>query len=68
MYHQGYELQEDGIYVKDPEAAAERNAVLDYLARLEEEKQRRAEIEYLMKLEQQEKQERARRRSYGYSR
>ena len=68
MYHQGYELQEDGTYVKDPEAAAKRNAELDYLARLEEEKQRRAEIEYLMKLEQQEKQERARRRSYGHSR
>ena len=68
MYHQGYELQEDGTYVKDPEVAAERNAELDYLARLEAEKQHRAEMEYLMKLEQQEKQERARRRSYGHSR
>lgn len=68
MYHQGYELQEDRTYVKDPEAAAERNAELDYLARLEEEKQRQAEMEYLLKLEQQEKQERARRRSYGHSR
>lgn len=68
MYHQGYELQEDGTYVKDPEDAAVRNAELDYLARLEAEKQRRAEMEYLMKLEQQEKRERARRRSYDYSR
>ena len=68
MYHQGYELQEGGTYVKDPEVASERNAELDYLARLEAEKQHRAEMEYLMKLEQQEKQERARRRSYGHSR
>lgn len=68
MYHQGYELQEDGTYVKDSEATAERNAELDYLARIEAEKQRRAEMEYLLKLEQQEKQERARRRSYGHSR
>ena len=68
MYHQGYELQEGGTYVKDPEATAVRNAELDYLARLEEEKQRRDEMEYLLKLERQEKQERARRRSYGHSR
>lgn len=54
--------------LKDHEATVVRNAELDYLARLEEEKQRRAEMEYLMKLEQQEKQERARRRSYDYSR
>lgn len=68
MYHQGYELQEDGTYIREPELTAERNAELDYLAKLEEEKQRRAEMEYLLKLEQQEKQERARRRSYGHSR
>lgn len=71
MYHQGYELQEDGTYVKDPEATAVRNAELDYLARLEEEKERRVEMEYLLELEKQEereRQERARRRSYGHSR
>ena len=71
MYHQGYELQEDGTYVKDPEATAERNAELDYLARLEAEKQRRAEMKYLLELEKQEereRQERAMRRSYVHSR
>lgn len=65
-YHQGYELQEDGTYVKDPHATAVRNAELDYLAEIEAEKQRRAEMEYLLELEKQE--ERARRRSYDYSR
>ena len=71
MYHQGYELQEDGTYLREPEPTVERNAELDYLARLEEEKQRRAEMEYLLELEKQEereRQERARRRSYGHSR
>lgn len=71
MYHQGYELREDGTYVKDSEATADKNAELDYLARLEEEKERQAEIEYLLELEKQEereRQERARRRSYGHSR
>ncbi len=67
MYHQGYELNEDGTYIREPEPTSERNAELDYLARLEE-RQRRAEMEYLLKLEQQEKQEQARRRSYDYSR
>ena len=54
-----------------PEAIAVRNAELDYLAMLEEERQRRAEMEYLLELEKQEereRQERARRRSYGHSR
>ena len=32
MYYQGYELQEDGTYVKNPEATEIRNAELDYLA------------------------------------
>lgn len=71
MYHQGYELQEDGTYIREPEPTAERNAELDYLAKLEEEKQRQAEMEYLLELEKQEereRQERARRRSYGHSR
>ena len=71
MYHQGYELQEDGTYIKDPHATAVRNAELDYLAEIEAEKQRRAEMEYLLELEKQEeweRQERARRRSYGHSR
>ena len=66
MYHQGYELQEDGTYIKDPHATAVRNAELDYLAEIEAEKQRRAEMEYLLEFEKQE--ERARRRSYDYSR
>ncbi len=66
MYHQGYELQEDGTYIKDPLATAVRNAELDYLAEIEAEKQRRAETEYLLELEKQE--ERAKRRSYDYSR
>ena len=71
MYHQGYELQEDGTYIREPEPTAERNAELDYLAKLEEEKQRQVEMEYLLELEKQEereRQERARRRSYGHSR
>lgn len=71
MYHQGYELQEDGTYVKNPEATEIRNAELDYLAEIEAEKQRRAEMEYLLELEkqeEQERQERAKRRSYDYSR
>ena len=71
MYHQGYELNEDGTYIREPEPTSERNAELDYLARLEEEKQRQAEMEYLLELEKQEereRQERARRRSYGHSR
>ena len=71
MYHQGYELQEDGTYAKNPEATEIRNAELDYLAKLEEEKQRQAEMEYLLELEkheERERQERARRRSYGHSR
>lgn len=71
MYHQGYELQEDGTYIKDHEATVVRNAELDYLARLEAEKQHRAEMEYLLELEKQEERERqecARRRSYGHSR
>ena len=71
MYHQGYELQEDGTYIKDPLATAVRNAELDYLAEIEAEKQRRAEMEYLLELEKQEERERqelARRRSYDYSR
>lgn len=71
MYHQGYELQEDGTYIKDSLATAVRNAELDYLAEIEAEKQHRAEMEYLLELEKQEeweRQERARRRSYGHSR
>ena len=71
MYHQGYELQEDGTYAKNPEATEIRNAELDYLAEIKAEKQRRAEMEYLLELEKQEeweRQERARRRSYGHSR
>lgn len=71
MYHQGYELQEDGTYIKDSDATAVRNAELDYLAEIKAEKQRRAEMEYLLELEKQEereRQERARRRSYDYSR
>ena len=51
MYHQGYELQENGTYIREPEPTAERNAELDYLAKLEEEKQRQAEMEYLLELE-----------------
>ena len=66
MYHQGYELQEDGTYVKDSDATAVRNAELDYLAEIEAEKQRRAEMEYLLELEKQE--ERARRKGYDRSR
>ena len=66
MYHQGYELQEDGTYIKDPLATAVRNAELDYLAEIEAEKQRRAEMEYLLELEKQE--ERARRQNYDRSR
>ena len=66
MYHQGYEFQEDGTDVKNPEATEIRNAELDYLAEIEAEKQRRAEMEYLLELEKQE--ERARRRSYDRSR
>ena len=66
MYHQGYELQEDGTYIKDPESTEIRNAEFNYLAEIEAEKQRRAEMEYLLELEKQE--ERARRRSYDYSR
>lgn len=71
MYHQGYELQEDGTYIKDPLATAVRNAELDYLAEIETEKQHRAEMEYLLELEKQEereRQERAKRRSYDHSR
>lgn len=49
MYHQGYELQEDGTYAKNPEATEIRNAELE-------------------KQEEWERQERARRRSYDYSR
>ena len=66
MYHQGYELQDNGTYIKDPHAIAVRNAELDYLAEIEVEKQRRAEMEYLLKLEKQE--ERARRKNYDRSR
>jgi len=71
MYHQGYELQDDGAYVKDSDATAVRNVELDYLAEIEAEKQRRAEMEYLLELEKQEereRQERAKRRSYDRSR
>ena len=71
MYYQGYELQENGTYVKDSDATAVRNAELDYLAEIESEKQRRAEMEYLLELEKQEereRQERTRRRSYDRSR
>ena len=71
MYHQGYELQEDGTYAKNPEATEIRNAEFNYLAEIEAEKQRRAEMEYLLELEKQEereRQERAKRRSYDYSR
>ena len=71
MYHQGYELQEDGIYAKNPEATEIRNAEFNYLAEIEAEKQRRAEMEYLLELEKQEereRQERAKRRSYDHSR
>ena len=71
MYHQGYELQDNGTYVKNPESTEIRNAELDYLAEIEAEKQRRAEMEYLLELEKQEereRQERAKRRSYDYSR
>lgn len=71
MYHQGYELQEDGTYIKDPHATAVRNAEFDYLAEIESERHRRAEMEYLLELEKQEereRQERAKRRSYDYSR
>ena len=66
MYHQGYELQEDGTYAKNPEATEIRNAEFNYLAEIEAEKQCRAEMEYLLELEKQE--ERAKRRSYDYSR
>ena len=66
MYHKGYELQENGTYVKNPESTEIRNAELDYLAEIEAEKQRRAEMEYLLELEKQE--ERAKRRSYDRSR
>ena len=66
MYYQGYELQEDGTYTKNPEATEIRNAEFNYLAEIEAEKQRRAEMEYLLELEKQE--ERARRRSYDRSR
>ena len=62
MYHQGYELQEDGTYAKNPEATEIRNAEFDYFAEIESEKKRRAEMEYLLELEKQE--ERAKRRSY----
>lgn len=71
MYYQGYELQENGTYVKDSDATAVRNTELDYLAEIESEKQRRAEMEYLLELEKQEereRQERTRRRSYDRSR
>ena len=71
MYHQGYELQEDGTYAKNPEATEIRNAEFNYLAEIEAEKQRRAEMEYLLELEKQEereRQERAKRRSYDHSR
>ena len=71
MYHQGYELQDDGTYVNDSDATAVRNAELDYLAEIEAEKKHWAEMEYLLELEKQEereRQERAKRRSYDYSR
>jgi len=71
MYHQGYELQEDGTYTKNPEATEIRNAEFNYLAEIKAEKQRRAEMEYLLELEKQEeweRQERAKRKSYDYSR
>ena len=71
MYHQGYELQEDGTYAKNPEATEIRNAEFNYLAEIEAEKQLRAEMEYLLELEkqeEQERQEREKRRSYDRSR
>lgn len=71
MYHKGYELQEDGTYAKNPEATEIRNAEFNYLAEIEAEKQCRAEMEYLLELEKQEereRRERAKRRSYDYSR
>ena len=71
MYHQGYELQDDGTYVNDSDATAVRNAELDYLAEIEAEKKHWAEMEYLLELEKQEereRQERAKRKSYDYSR
>lgn len=71
MYHKGYELQENGTYVKNPEATEIRNAEFNYLAEIEAEKQRRAEMEYLLELEKQEereRQEREKRRSYDRSR
>lgn len=66
MYHQGYELQEDDTYAKNPEATEIRNAEFNYRAEIEAEKQRRAEMEYLLELEKQE--ERARRQNYDRSR
>lgn len=66
MYHKGYELQEDGTYVKDSDATAVRNAEHDYLAEIEAEKKHWAEMEYLLELEKQEG--RARRQNYDRSR
>lgn len=58
MYHKGYELQENGTYVKNPESTEIRNAEFNYLAEIEAEKQRWAEMEYLLELEKQEERER----------
>ena len=57
MYHQGYEPQENGTYIREPEPASARNSELEYL-----EKRRIAELEKLRTAEKNK------RRSSTYSR
>ena len=58
MYHEGFELQEDGTYKSEPGPTAERNAELAYIAMRDEQ---RRKYEQRIRDEQMRRREKSRR-------